>query len=283
MACTAVMLGDMTVQRRHVNSGATKTPRSSIGRLGRQAELCVPHSVFPSVPISSVAVRLKISFLSFRKEHRPRALEVGAGFLESWRGPVAMFAGMTAEIEATTPFPRVGIGRVANTYRNRACVHVAVVDMPAVRGLVITATGEFRQSLLHVSALRRQLMKRGARSPACRLALLADEAAGEVVNARCRRSPQGAEVNVAFGLAPGALDFQPGKAAMMACSMVGDGSIGPAVAPHFLVPALAGQVVRFADQGLPDTPLLLGLLGEDLRHRARLHQLLLQRLAVAAR
>jgi hypothetical protein len=40
--CAAVVFGDMKVQRRYVNSSATKTPRSSIGRLvGKRS--CASH------------------------------------------------------------------------------------------------------------------------------------------------------------------------------------------------------------------------------------------------
>ena len=129
---------------------------------------------------------------------------------------------------------------------------------------------------------RRKLVQRSGRSLSCRLALLADEPAGQIMNARRRRSLQGAKVNVTLGPAPRALDFQPGEAAIDGLLDGGRGIDRPTVAPHLLIPALTGEVVRFAYQRFANPPLLLGLLGEDLRHGPRLHQLFCQRLAVAA-
>lgn len=121
-----MVFGDMRVQRRYVNSSATKTPCSPIGRLGRQAQLRVPHTVFPSVPVPAIAVRLKVGFRPVRKKYSPCTLEIGTGFLESWRGPVGVLTRMTAGIEAATPFPRVCTGRIADADRNRSGLHVAI-------------------------------------------------------------------------------------------------------------------------------------------------------------
>jgi hypothetical protein len=75
---------------------------------------------------------------------------------------------------------------------------------------------------------------------------------------------QRAEINLPLCLASGAHDFEPGETAIDRLLNGRRGVDRPAVAPHLLVPALAGEVIGLADQGFSDTPLLLGLLGEDI-------------------
>jgi hypothetical protein len=71
-----------------------------------------------------------------------------------------------------------------------------------------------------------------------------------------------------------------GKPPLIAASMVGDGSIGPPSIHIFSFQLWQARL--FPYQGFADAPLLLRLLGKDLRHGAILHELLFQRLAVAA-
>jgi hypothetical protein len=86
-------------------------------------------------------------------------------------------------------------------------------------------------------------VQRWGRALSYRLTFLTDETAGEVVNARGRRSPQRAEVNFAFRPAPRAFDFQPREAAVDRRFDGGRRIDRSAVNPHFFVPALAGEVV----------------------------------------
>jgi hypothetical protein len=94
-----------------------------------------------------------------------------------------------------------GVAWIARSDRDRAHVHVAIVDVPTVRAFMIATSGEIGQSFLHVSPLRRELMQRCGRSLSCVFAFLTDQAAGKIMNASCRRSPQRAEVNIALRLA----------------------------------------------------------------------------------
>ena len=55
-----------------------------------------------------------------------------------------------------------------------------------------------------------------------------------------------------------------------------------AIAPHFFIPALTGEVVGFPDQCLALAPLFRRPLGENARHRPRLRKLFLESFAVAA-
>lgn len=69
----------------------------------------------------------------------------------------------------------------------------------------------------------------------------------------------------------------------MARSIEGQGAIGPPSARIFIIPALAEQVVRLADQGLAGGAFLGRSCCKDRGHGTRAPQLLCKRLAVAAR
>jgi hypothetical protein len=60
-----------------------------------------------------------------------------------------MFAGMAARIEATIPAPRIGVMRNAGAHRDRAGLHVPVIDVPAfLAGMGRSAAGEGGHALL---------------------------------------------------------------------------------------------------------------------------------------
>src|ERR1700681_396799 len=91
------------------------------------------------------------------------------------------------------------------------------------------------------------------------------------------------QIDVARRLAAGTPDLEPGKAAV-------DGLVDGrrrvdrfAVAPHPLVPAFAEQSVGLLQHGLGLGSYLSRLRSEDVCHRTRLAELLVQSLAVAAR
>ena len=91
------------------------------------------------------------------------------------------------------------------------------------------------------------------------------------------------EVDVARRLAAGAPDLEPGKAAVDGLVDGRRGIDRLAVRPHPLVPAFAEQPVGLLQHGLGFGPHLGRLRGEDVGHRARLAEFLVQSLAVAAR
>jgi hypothetical protein len=97
--------------------------------------------------VSPVAPLLKIPLSPVREEYGPRALEVGTGFVECWRRTAGAFPRMTARIEAAVPLPGIGMDGISDTYGNGADVHVAVINVPAIGTLGITAAGECGHSL----------------------------------------------------------------------------------------------------------------------------------------
>ena len=58
------------------------------------------------------------------------ALETSAGFFEREGGPAGMFAWLRSRVEATMPLPGI-VMRNASADRNRAGMHVAIIDVPA--------------------------------------------------------------------------------------------------------------------------------------------------------
>src|SRR5229473_7974584 len=91
----------------------------------------LPHRIFSRGPISLVTPGLKICFGPVRKKHPPSVLEIGAGFVEVGGGAILMFARMRAWIEAASPLPRILVVWAAAADRDRAGMHVAIVDLPA--------------------------------------------------------------------------------------------------------------------------------------------------------
>jgi hypothetical protein len=76
------------------------------------------------------------------------ALETSAGFFEREGGPADMFAWLRSRIESATPFPRIGVKRVADAPCNRSGVNIAVMDVPAIGPFGIPASGEGGHALL---------------------------------------------------------------------------------------------------------------------------------------
>jgi hypothetical protein len=66
----------------------------------RHSLASIETAVLFGVPIAGLARCLKIAFGPFRQEHRPSCLEAGAGLVESRRGAVSAFPGVTTGIEA---------------------------------------------------------------------------------------------------------------------------------------------------------------------------------------
>src|SRR5216684_3230249 len=91
----------------------------------------LPHHIFSRSPVSLIAPSLKIGIGAFRQKHPPGSLEIGAGFVEVGGGAILMFARMRAWIEAASPLPRILVVWAAAADRDRAGMHVAIVDLPA--------------------------------------------------------------------------------------------------------------------------------------------------------
>jgi hypothetical protein len=97
-----------------------------------------------------------------------------------------------------------------------------------------------------------KLMQDAPRSPFRLGAFLTAQRSFKGVDRRILRASENGEVYAAHGLAPGALDFKPWKAAVDRLSDHRRGRGWPSVRPHSLIPALTGPVV-----GLPNDRLAL--------------------------
>jgi hypothetical protein len=122
--------------------------------LRRHPLAAFPHGIFERGPIPSLAPGLKIGIRPLRQKHAPRGFEAGAGLIESCGGAVGALPGMRARVEATRPAPRILVMRNAGAERDRAHVHVAIIDVPAVLAFGIAAAGEGGHTLLKRSAER---------------------------------------------------------------------------------------------------------------------------------
>src|SRR5216683_651372 len=110
----------------------------------RQPFARVPQRVFARRPIPLITPRLKISLGSIRQKHPPGALEIGAGLIEGSGRAVLLLARLRSRIETASPLPRVLIVWAAVADRDRARVHITVVDVPAfLMGISRSAAGEF--------------------------------------------------------------------------------------------------------------------------------------------
>jgi hypothetical protein len=114
-------------------------------------------------------------------------------------------------------------------------------------------------------------LQQGRRRPSAGLGTFpAAQPAGEVVDEGGRRMLHRGEIDVARRLAAGALDLQPGGAAVD-CLVDGRRWVDRfALAPHSLVPAFAEEPVGLLKHGLGLGPHLRRLGGQDPGHRTRL-------------
>src|SRR5712664_907758 len=88
----------------------------------------------------------------------PGALEIGAGLVEGCGGIALMFARMRTRIEAATPFPWVGVVRIADAPRDRPDADIAVVDVPAfLAGIGRPAAGEGGHAALKRGRVDKQI------------------------------------------------------------------------------------------------------------------------------
>jgi hypothetical protein len=121
--------------------------RSIAGRLKPLAS--IPQRIFSGGPISLIAPCLKIGLGAVRQEHQPRAPEISTGLLEGRGGVGLMFTRMRSRIETAAPFPLIGVMRIAAADRDRADMHIPVVDVPAFLSVVCgSAAGEFWHAAL---------------------------------------------------------------------------------------------------------------------------------------
>jgi hypothetical protein len=125
----------------------------------------VEAAIFLSGPRLMLAPRLEVSVGPLRQEGAPRDLECGASGLERHGGTGAAFARSTAGLEAAIPLPLGCCAGVADAFRDRADLHVAVVDAPAfLRETAIASAGEgghgpiispIRPQTVHTAELKR--------------------------------------------------------------------------------------------------------------------------------
>jgi hypothetical protein len=86
---------------------------------------------------------LKVGFAPLGQIVSPSSLECRTGSIETRCGAMPIVARIAARIEAAAPFPRLSVVRVARALRDRANVHIAIIDEPAFLADVrIEAAGE---------------------------------------------------------------------------------------------------------------------------------------------
>src|SRR6266851_1234375 len=123
---------------------AAVTAHHRAGLLRRQPLAGCPHGIFPRGPISLIAPRLEVSLGSFRQKHQAGALKIGACLVKGGGGAILMFARMRAWIKAASPLPRILVVWAAAADRDRASLHIPIVDVPAFLGGVSrSAASEF--------------------------------------------------------------------------------------------------------------------------------------------
>jgi hypothetical protein len=108
-----------------VKTNAARARHQRTRHLRRQPLAALPHGIFLSGPIPRVAPCPEIGFRPLCQKHAPRCCEVGAGLIKGGGSIAApVFAWTRARIEATAPFPLVGIVWVTGALGDRAGVHV---------------------------------------------------------------------------------------------------------------------------------------------------------------
>ena len=82
----------------------------------------------------------EVRFGALCQEHAPGRFKVGAGNLQRVGGAVGAFARPASGIEATAPLSFRSRTGIADVFRDRAGVHVTVIDPPAfLRQVTIAA------------------------------------------------------------------------------------------------------------------------------------------------
>jgi hypothetical protein len=102
----------------------------------------IPHGIFPCREVALVAPFVEIRVSESRPHRAPDGFEVHAGECEIDRRAVLVPAGFDARIEAATPLPLIDVDRAAGAARDRADMHVAVIDVPAAGAFGISAAGK---------------------------------------------------------------------------------------------------------------------------------------------
>jgi hypothetical protein len=90
----------------------------------------------------------KIGFRALREIFSPCGFEGGPRLIEARRSVFDMPAAMRQRVEAALPAPLVNIDRHAGAERDRTDLHIAIVDVPAIRTFGGAAAGEGGHSLL---------------------------------------------------------------------------------------------------------------------------------------
>jgi hypothetical protein len=101
------------------------------------------HSVLPRCPGTLSAVPFKIGLGPLWQEDAPGFVKACPRLIKRRSGAVGVLAGMTARVEAATPFPRIFVMWDTGADRDRADTDIAIVDVPSLNvGFRIAATGE---------------------------------------------------------------------------------------------------------------------------------------------
>jgi hypothetical protein len=121
-----------------------------------------PREPFPGPPVPNDTGGLHRPDPSQRRQHYsawwrccvsgrcsiPGNLEIGAGIVESSGCASTVLAWPGAGVKSAISAPLVHINGDATEARNRADMHIAIIDMPSVLALRISATGQVRHGPL---------------------------------------------------------------------------------------------------------------------------------------
>jgi hypothetical protein len=123
-------------------------PRPAIGRLRRHPAALAPHGIFPSGQCALAPIFVEISLRALREIFFPCFLEIGPCLFEGFGRALDLLAAVRPRIKAAVLSPLVDINRYAGADRDRSHMHVAIVDVPAIEALGISAAGERGHALL---------------------------------------------------------------------------------------------------------------------------------------
>jgi hypothetical protein len=95
-------------------------------------------------PIALIPPFLKVGPGQRRQDPLPGCFEVSARMIEVYRCTAPILTRLYARVKAGVPPELLVVDRAAGAARNRADLHIAVIDVPAVLALRIAAAGKVR-------------------------------------------------------------------------------------------------------------------------------------------
>jgi hypothetical protein len=127
---------------------ATEAFRSTVGHLGWQPMIAVPHLVFPGGEGAFPSVFDEIGIGAPGKYRAPCPFEIAAGLIKGRGGSIGANPAVRRRIETAVPTPLININRNTGTSGDRADAGIAMIDVPTVLAFRIAAAGESGHAVL---------------------------------------------------------------------------------------------------------------------------------------